>query len=269
MWPMLGRIALQYGIPTISGLMTAKDIYEKTGDPGKAVVGGGVAGAGTWGLGKLGTGLGNKFLVPPAILAKTPGALPAALGGGFGIAQNTLRAALPGAFQGVGGALGIPALAGGMAASVTPGVFGPGGSRKAGDALRGSMELLGAGQQLTSPEATGEVNLAGPPSLGQYGPDTYMDVAALNSAARGQMLRGEMDAVSQLKQMKTLMPYQYEMITKAANADLARQAAGAQLRTRLAQGAQSMLQAQLGAQALAQQGNQAMLQAATMRGGYV
>jgi hypothetical protein len=30
-----------------------------------------------------------------------------------------------------------------------------------------------------------------------------------------------------------------------------------------------MAQAQLGAQALAQQGNQAMLQAATMRGGYV
>jgi hypothetical protein len=269
MLPMLGRFALQYGIPTISGLLTVKDIYEKTGDPGKALVGGGVAGAGTWGLGKLGTGLGNKFLTTPAILAKTPGALPAALGGGFGVAQSTLRAALPAAFQGVGGALGIPALAGGIAAGVTPGVFGPGASRKAGDALSGSMQLLGAGQQLTAPGATGEVNLAGPPSLGQYGPDSYMDVAAFNSPARGQMLRGEMEARSQLEQMKTLMPYQYEMITKAQNADLLRQGAGAQLRTRLAQGAQAMAQAQLGAQALAQQGNQAMLQAATMRGGYV
>jgi hypothetical protein len=168
---------------------------------------------------------------------------------------------------GLGAAALIPTAAAGVAGAV-PQLFG-GGARGAQNALSGSMQLLGAGQQLTAPGATGEVNLAGPPSLGQYGPDSYMDVAAFNSPARGQMLRGEMEARSQLEQMKTLMPYQYEMITKAQNADLLRQGAGAQLRTRLAQGAQAMAQAQLGAQALAQQGNQAMLQAATMRGGYV
>jgi hypothetical protein len=171
------------------------------------------------------------------------------------------------ALAGLGLSAAIPTVASGIAGA-TPQIFG-GGSRKAGDALRGSMQLLGAGKEVTTPGATGDVNLAGPPSLGQYGPDSYTDVAALNSAARGQMLRGEMETRSQLEQMKTLMPYQYEMINKAANADFLRQGAGAQLRTRLAQGAQAMLQAQLGAQALAQQGNQAMLQAATMRGGYV
>jgi hypothetical protein len=249
-----GARVLPYVIPTLAGLGTAKATYDQTGgDLGKALMAGGAAGAVTGfapSLGKRAAAFGEGRLF---------GQIP------FGPITKNLsayRALAPGIATGVIGFGGAP-LAANLASALTP------GSRKAGDALRGSMELLGAGQQLTTPEATGEVNLAGPPSLGQYGPDTYMDVAALNSAARGQMLRGEMEARSQLEQMKTLMPYQYEMITKAANADLARQAAGAQLRTRLGQGAQAMLQAQLGAQALAQQGNQAMLQAATMRGGYV
>ena len=168
---------------------------------------------------------------------------------------------------GLGLTTAIPAVASGIAGA-TPQIFG-GGSRKAGDALRGSMQLLGAGQQLTAPDASGNVNLEGPPSLGQYGPENYLDVASPVGKTAGELLRGKLEAQNQLEQLKTLMPYQLEMITKAANADLLRQGAGAQLRTRLQQGAQAMSQAQLGAQALAQQGNQAMLQAATMRGGYV
>ena len=264
MWPMLGRLALQYGIPTISGLLTAKDIYEKTGDIGKTLVGGGVATAGTWGLGKAGEALAGKA-VGGLTTRFFPTATSVSLGSPMAKAMQGVYGAVPLATQAVFGA--VPAMAGGVAAGLTPGLFGP--DRKAGQALTGSMQLLGAGKEVTTPGASGNVNLEGPPSLGQYGPDSYLDVAGLNSPARAQILRGVMEAQWQLEQMKTLMPYQYEMINKAANADLLRQGAGAQLRTRLQQGAQAMSQAQLGAQALAQQGNQAMLQAATMRGGYV
>lgn len=255
-----GAKMLPYVIPTLIGAVTAKETYDKTGgDLGKALMAGGAAGTVT----RFAPSLGRKAAAFGE--GKLFGQIPYGPITSNVNAYRTLAAPMATLLIGGPGA----SLAANAASALTPGFLGPGGDRKAGDALRGSMELLGTGKELTTPEATGDVNLAGPPSLGQYGPDTYTDVAALNSAARGQMLRGEMDAVSQLKQMKTLMPYQYEMITKAANADLARQAAGAQLRTRLAQGAQAMLQAQLGAQALAQQGNQAMLQAATMRGGYV
>lgn len=269
MWPQIAALAIQYGIPTISGLLTAKDIYEKTGDPGKAAIGGGAAGVGTWGLGKLGQGLGNKFLTPPAILAKNPAALSAALGGGAGIAQSTLRAALPGAVQTAGGALGIPALAGNIAASVTPGVFGPGGGRKAGSIFQGTSQVAGTAKEALDQGPSGAWVAQPPPDLSGYGPDDYLRVADPLGAARAQVLRGELEAEGQLRQMKTTMPYAYDMINKAANADLLRQAAGAQLRTRLASGAQMMAQAQLGAQALAQQANNAALQAAVQRGGYV
>ena len=262
MWPMLGRIALQYGIPTISGVMTAKDIYEKTGDIGKAVVGGGVTGVGTWGLGKGGSKLasmaGNKLW---------PNATPGLVGGGTARAMNLVSQGIPLATQAVLGA--VPAMAGGLAASVTPGVFGPGGGRRAQDALSGSMQLLGAGQQLTAPQVTGEWNPQGVPSTSAYGPDSYLRVADPFGPVAGQVLAGKLNALGQLEQQKILAPYALGMMDKVTDKDMLRQAAMAQLKTQLAQGAQAMSQAQLGAQALAQQGMGGMISAAAQRGGYV
>jgi hypothetical protein len=271
MWPwILGSAAL-------GGLQA---YGQSGGDIGKTLMGAGIGG----GLGAFGpavsrfaggalanTALANQ-LAPTAykasqLFARSPGASSLI----NPLLQQKAGVELIGkggaALAGLGLTAAIPTVASGIAGA-TPQIFG-GGSRKAGDALRGSMQLLGAGQQLTAPDASGNVNLEGPPSLGQYGPENYLDVANPVGKTAGELLRGKLEAQNQLEQLKTLMPYQYEMIHKAANADLLRQGAGAQLRTRLQQGAQAMSQAQLGAQALAQQGNQAMLQAATMRGGYV
>ena len=94
-------------------------------------------------------------------------------------------------------------------------------------------------------------------------------MAALNSPERGQVLRGVLEAEGQLQQRKILDPYTLSMIDKAATSDLYRQAAGAQLRAALEQGVQGMNQAQVGAQALAQESNRALMNAASTRGGYV
>lgn len=281
MWPWI------LGGATLGGLQA---YGQSEGDIGKTLIGAGI-GAGLGRFAPAGTRMAGAFAGGPATAAiapslyraaqrlKNPLATAGTLLSGQKLAPITtpliaqqlggqaLLSKAGASLAGLGLTAAIPAVASGIAGA-TPQIFG-GGSRKASDALQGSMQLLGAGRQLTAPDASGNVNLEGPPSLGQYGPDSYLDVAGLNSPARAQILRGVMEAQGQLEQMKTLMPYQYEMINKASNADLLRQAAGAQLRTRLQQGAQAMSQAQLGAQALAQQGNQAMLQAATMRGGYV
>jgi hypothetical protein len=266
MLPMLGRLALQYGIPTISGLLTAKDIYEKTGDIGKTLVGGGVATAGTWGLGKAGEALAGKA-VGGLTTRFFPTATSVSLGSPMAKAMQGVYGAVPLATQAVLGA--VPVMAGGLAASVTPGVFGPGGARRAQDALSGSMQLLGAGQQLTAPQVTGEWNPQAVPSTSAYGPDSYLRVADPFGPVAGQVLAGKLNALGQLEQQKILAPYALTNMDKVTDKDMLRQAAMTQLKTQLAQGAQAMSQAQLGAQALAQQGMGGMISAAAQRGGYV
>lgn len=266
MWPwILGSAAL-------GGLQA---YGQSGGDIGKTLIGAGIGG----GLGALVPGAGRfagAALESSGVLAPLASGLTQTAMKGRQLAglAGPVRAITPQQLAGLAGTgatwaagAAVPTVAAGLA-NATSQVFG-GGSRKAGDAVRGSMQLLGAGKQLTAPEASGSVNLEGPSSLSQYGPENYLDVANPFGKTAGELLRGKLQAQSELEQLKTLMPYQYEMINKAANADLQRQAAGAQLRTRLAQGAQAMLQSQLGAQQLAQQGSQAMLNAATMRGGYV
>lgn len=264
MRPMLGKLALQYGIPTISGLLTFKDIYEKTGDAGKALAGGGVATAGSWGLGKAGEALAGKA-VGGLTTRFFPTATSVQLGSPMAKAMQGVYGAVPLATQAVFGA--VPAMAGGVAASLTPGLFGP--NRKAGDVLQGSMQLLGAGKEAVTPDASGNINLEAPPSLSGYDPNTYLSVADLNSAVRGRGLAGILDAQSALQQQKILAPYAIETANKVRNQEMLREAVGAELRTRLEQGLRGNLQAQLGAQQMAQQGMSAMMNAAVQRGGYV
>lgn len=264
MWPVIAANLLRYGIPVATGLGTAYDIYQKTGDIGKASVGGAVSGAGSYGLGLAGQKLagmaGNRLW---------PSAAPGLVSGSTALGMRTVSSGIPALVEVAGNAFGLPAMAGGIAAGLTPGILGPNKDRMAGDILRKGGETAGTVAQMTAQEPSGAWNATPPPNLNQWGPDNYATVANPLGSAAAQILRGKLEAQGQLAQLKTLLPYQMEMINKAANADLERQAAGAQMRTRLAQGAQSMLQAQLGAQQLAQQGNQAVLQAAAQRGGYV
>jgi hypothetical protein len=262
MWPYLIPAA-------VGGLMSGVQAYQSSGgDPtktlGATALGAGLgAGAGALGgvaagaAGRFAGGLANTPLVQQVLqkAVTNPGALTAMERGLLTTANIAKPAAALTAGLGVDLAAGslIPGVASALAPS-TPGLFTAGG----------------VGQRLTQGSPSGNVNVPVAPSLtGQYGPRTYTDVTAFNSPERGQVARGIMEAEGQLEQMKKLMPYEFDMIQKGAQADLYRQAAGAQLRTQLAQGAQAMNQAQLGAQALAQQGNQAVLNAATTRGGYV
>jgi hypothetical protein len=131
------------------------------------------------------------------------------------------------------------------------------------------MQLLGAGQQLTAPQVTGEWNPQAVPSTSAYGPDSYLRVADPFGPVAGQVLAGKLNALGQLEQQKILAPYALTNMDKVTDKDMLRQAAMTQLKTQLAQGAQAMSQAQLGAQALAQQGMGGMISAAAQRGGYV
>lgn len=262
MWPYLIPAA-------IGGLMSGAQAYQSSGGDltktlGATALGTGLgAGAGALGgvaagaAGRFAGGLGSTPLVQQ-ILQKAvtnPGTLTAMERGLLTTATIAKPAAALTAGLGVDLAAShlIPGVASALAPS-TPGLLTAGG----------------VGQRVAQGSPSGNVNVPVAPNLtGQYGPRSYTDVVALNSPERGQVARGIMGAQGELEQMKILKPYEFEMIQKGAQADLYRQAAGAQLRTELAQGAQAMLQAQLGAQSLAQQGNQAVLNAATTRGGYV
>jgi hypothetical protein len=244
--PTLGEAAL----PILTGIGAFVQNMGQTGDPLKALSTGGLSAAGTLGLGRV-FGAGSRMA--GNALAQNYSKVPQALVPLTQLASKIPQSAVVGAGQMLGQNL-VPQIA---AALPTP-------------SLSGLATAGGVGQRVLQGSPSGNVNVPVAPSLtGQYGPRTYTDVTALNSFERGQVARGIMEAEGQLAQMKKLMPYEFDMIQKGAQADLYRQAAGAQLRTQLAQGAQAMNQAQLGAQALAQQGNQAVLNAATTRGGYV
>jgi len=247
MWPALFELPSlgEAALPILSGIGAFMQNMGQTGDPLKALSTGGLTAAGTLGLGRAfggATRMAGNFADAPGLYGKTAQALSAipqaaAVGAGQMLGQNAL-----------------PQIA---AALPTP-------------SLSGLGQIAGIGKQVVQGSPSGSANVPVAPGLtNQYGPRTYSQVLDLNSPERAAVAVGLMNARGQLEQMKTLMPYEYEMIQKGAQADLLRQAAGAQLRTQLAQGAQAMNQAQLGAQALAQQGNQAMLNAATTRGGYV
>jgi len=262
MWPYL--------IPAgIGGLMSGVQAYQSSGGDltktlGAAALGTGL-GFGTAKLGSVAAGAAERFagglaetpLVQQLLqkAATNPDALTAMERGLLTTAKYAKPAAALTAGLGVDLAAShlIPGVASALAPS-TPGLFTAGG----------------VGQRVAQGSPSGNVNVPVAPNLtGQYGPRSYTDVVALNSPERGEVARGIMEAEAQLAQMKILKPYEFDMIQKGAQADLYREAAGAQLRTQLAQGAQAMSQAQIGAQALAQQGNQAVLNAATTRGGYV
>jgi len=262
MWPYLIPAA-------IGGLMSGAQAYQTSGGDisktlGATALGAGL-GVGAGALGGVAAGAAERFAgqfaeTPLITLlaqkaAQNAGSLSAAERGLLATARIAKPAAAAAAGLGVDLAAAhlIPGVASALAPS-TSGLLGAGG----------------VGQRLTQGSPSGNVNVPVAPNLtGQYGPRTYTDVTALNSPERGQIARGIMEAEGALQQQKILMPYEFDMIQKGAQADLLRQAAGAQLRTQLAQGAQAMNQAQLGAQALAQQGNQAVLNAAMTRGGYV
>jgi hypothetical protein len=242
----LGEAAL----PILTGIGSFVQNMGQTGDPLKALSTGGLSALGTLGLGRA---FGQGARMAGNALAENYSQVPQSL-----IPLTKLAAKIPqSAVVGAGQMLGqniAPQIA---AALPTP-------------SLSGLGQIAGIGKQVVQGSPSGSANVPVAPSLtNQYGPRTYSQVLDLNSPERAAVAVGLMNARGQLEQMKTLMPYEYEMIQKGAQADLLRQAAGAQLRTQLAQGAQAMNQAQLGAQALAQQGNQAMLNAATTRGGYV
>jgi hypothetical protein len=281
MWPWI------LGGATLGGLQA---YGQSGGDIGKTLIGAGIGG----GLGKFapaGIRMAGAFAGGPATAAIAPGLYraaqrlnnPLATAGTLLSGQKLAPITTPLIAQQLGGqallskagaglaGLGltaaIPAVASGIA-SATPQIFG-GGSRKASDALQGSMQLLGAGRQLTSPEITGDWNPQDVRSVSGYGPDGYLRVADPLGPVAGQVLAGKLNALGQLEQQKILAPYALGMMDKVTDKEMLRQAAMAQLKTQLAQGAQAMSQAQLGAQSLAQQGMGGMIAAAAQRGGYV
>jgi hypothetical protein len=134
----------------------------------------------------------------------------------------------------------------------------------------GLAKTVGTAQYATQGGASGNWNPPIAPGMTDlYGPEGLPSVVNPVGPAAGQVARGIMEAKGQLEQMKILDPYALDMINKAKLADLYMQGSGSQLRTQLAQGAQAMNQAQVGAQALAQQSNRGVIEAATTRGGYV
>jgi hypothetical protein len=231
---------------------------------GATAIGAGL-GAGAGALGGVAAGAAGRFA---GGLANTP------------LVQQVLQKAVtnPGALTAVERGLLTTANIAKPAAALTAGLgvdlaashLIPGVASALAPSTSGLATAGGVSQRVLQGSPSGNVNVPVAPGLtGQYGPRTYTDVTAFNSPERGQIARGIMEAEGALQQQKILMPYEFDMIQKGAQADLLRQAAGAQLRTQLAQGAQAMNQAQLGAQAMAQQGMGGMINAATTRGGYV
>lgn len=265
-WSDVGRLALQYGVPAITGLGTGYDIYRKTGDIGKATVGGGVTAAGTWGLGKAGEALGGKA-IQGLTTTFFPTATSVQLGSPMANAMRTIYGAVPLVTQATLGA--VPAMAGGVAAGLTPGILGPNKDRMAGDILQKGLTAAGVTKEALYQAPSGELNLPGVPDLSRYGGDSYQDVAKLTSTPRAAALASRIAAEQELQNSKLILPYMAGLTQQVKDADLLRQLAARQQSVRQDTGARSMLQAQLGAQQLAQQGNQAVLQAAAQRGGYV
>jgi hypothetical protein len=262
MWPYLIPAA-------IGGLMSGAQAYQTSGGDisktlGATALGAGL-GAGAGALGGMAAGAAGRFaggladtplvqqLLQKAVM--NPGSLTAMEQGILTTANIAKPAAAAAAGLGVEliGSHAVPKIATALAPSTSGLAQGAGVAQRA---VQG-----GASGAYTPPIAPNLTN--------QYGPRTYADVVALNSPERGQVARGVLDAEGQLQQMKILDPYTLSMIDKAATSDLYRSAAGAQLRAALTQGVQGMNQAQVGAQALAQQSNQALMNAASTRGGYV
>lgn len=264
MWPVIAANLLRYGIPIGTGLATGYDIYQKTGDIGKASVGGLASGGASYGLGLAGQRLagmaGNRLW---------PSATPGLVSGSTALGMRAVSSGIPALVEAAGGAFGLPAMAGGVAAGLTPGFLGPNKDRMAGDILQKGLTAAGVTKEALYQAPSGELNLPGVPDLSRYGGDSYQDVAKLTSTPRAAALASKIAAEQELQNSKLILPYMAGLTQQVKDADLLRQLAARQQSVRQDTGARSMLQAQLGAQQLAQQGNQAVLQAAAQRGGYV
>lgn len=281
MWPwILGSAAL-------GGLQA---YGQSGGDIGKTLTGAAIGG-GLGALGPAATRMAGAFAGGPATAAIAPSIYragqrlsnPLATAGTLLSGQKLAPITTPLVAQQLGGqallskagaglaglgiASAIPTVAAG-AANMLPQAAG-GGTRMAGGITSGGLATAGAAKEALTPGPTGDWNAPPTPDLSRYGAENYLSVASPLSRARGEILRGQLEAEAQLRNLKTLLPYESTMIQKARDADLLRQMAAYQKRTQIDAGAQAMAQAQLAAQALAQQGSGAVLNAMAQRGGYV
>jgi hypothetical protein len=251
--PAVIAALLRYGIPAAMGVGKGIETYQQTGDIGKAATSGLFTGGATLGLGALG-----EFAAPRlagAIWGKIPNAAGAsglatfspelAQAGQAGARQMSnavmgtklLSNTLPGLTQ----ALGSP-LAGGLgnvAASMTPGVFGPrsgdssgqGGSGFGRTAQDVTGAVLGASKkdsEMVQPQYTAGTGL---------NPDDYLQGAWGMNNPIGQM-QATLGLVGQMDRQRMQLANQYQNFAlqagdTAKSRDLQRNAAMAALKTQL------------------------------------
>jgi len=271
MWPwILGSAAL--------GGLTAYG--QSGGDIGKTLTGAAIGG----GLGALGP-LGSRFA--GTALASTPLATrlaPSVYKAGqlFAKGEGATSLINPLAQQMVGRELiakGGAGLAGlGISAAiptVAAGLAGAGpqaanaATRMAGNLGSGGLTAAGTAKEALYQAPSGELNLPGVPNVSGYGAERYQDVASLTSPQRAAALASRIYSEQELENAKRTLPYMAGLSRQIADADLLRQLAARQQVVRQNTGAQSMLQAQLGAQQGALNAQQGVINAMAQRGGYV
>ena len=252
-----GRMAMQ-ALPYITAVMGALPGISK-GDLGQAALGGG--------LGYLGGGFGARQL---------GGAKTAATAGLRGVAQGVgPLASLAGGLKPVA-QIGIPLAGVALAAPLIGGLAsGTGGavSRGAGSVARnviGGAGAMGVGR----PDPSGSFDLpydvteaVERDALSRL-PTTadVMDVNKFYAAARANQ---ELEALTQLKNLKLIEPYKFQAMEAAKLNEFKRQAAGRQIGQNIDTAAAMIQRGQLAAQQMGQTAAQQIGQAAMSQYNYV
>lgn len=253
--PALIAALLRYGIPVGAGLAQGVKTFGETGDIGKAATSGLFTGGATFGLGALGEAVAPRLAgaifrgAPAANTAVTglagysPEVAQAAGQAGTRAAANASRVlgtALPGIFQTAGSPLASGL--GSMAASATPGIFGPrtgqqgGGGGGGGGVGQTAKDVAGAtfgargasGGGMTQPELSAGTGL----NPNQYLPgawDINNPIGAMQATLGmvGQMDRQRMGLANQYQN------YLLQASDVMKQRDLQRGAAAASLKTQL------------------------------------
>lgn len=270
--PALIAALLRYGIPVGAGLAQGVKTFGETGDIGKATTSGLFTGGATFGLGALGEAVAPRLA--GAIFRSAPAANTAATGlagyspelaqvagqAGTRAAANAtkvLGTALPGIFQTAGSPLASGL--GSMAASATPGIFGPRAGQQGGggggvgqtakDVAGATLGARGAsGSGVTQPEMTAATGL----NPNQYLPgawDINNPIGAMQATLGmvGQMDRQRMGLANQYQN------YLLQASDVMKQRDLQRGAAAASLKTQLGTQQGLILNGQQQGAAMAQQ----------------
>jgi hypothetical protein len=252
-----GRMAMQ-ALPYITAVMGAIPGLTK-GDLGQAALGGG--------LGYLGGGFGAS---------KLGGARTAATAGLRGVAQGTgPLASLAGGLKPIA-QIGIPLAGAAVAAPLIGGLAsGTGGavSRNAGAAARNVIGAAGA-MGVGRPDPSGEFTLpydvtAEVERRALAGLPTTADVMDVNKFYAASRANAELEALTQLKNLKLIEPYKFQAAEAAKLNEFKRQAAGAQIRQNIDTAAAMIQRGQQATQQMGQTAAQQIGQALISQYQYV